>query len=209
MSAAHATARRAIVHARLLAQGVVPLFVLGFVGACAGREAAPRATVAVGAPAPAYSAQLADGRETSLEAHRGEVVLLNIWATWCKPCRQEIPALETLHQRHAAQGLLIAGVSIDVDDDRAKVAEFARSLGATYPVWYDPDDRVSTTFLALGVPASYLIGRDGTLRWRHVGPVTAEDGALNAALRTALAEPVPTATASASAGGGTAVARSP
>ena len=82
-------------------------------------------------------------------------------------------------------------MSIDVDDDRAKVAEFAASLGASYAIWYDPDDKVSTTFLALGVPASYLIGRDGTLRWRHVGPVTADDGPLNAALRVALAEAVP------------------
>ena len=158
-------------------------------GACAAREEASRAVVSVGAPAPAYAAQREDGSPVSLAEHRGEVVLLNIWATWCKPCRAEIPALETLHQRHQAQGLRIAGVSIDVDDDRAKVREFAAALGASYTLWYDPDDKVSTTFLAIGVPASYLIGRDGTLRWRHVGPVTADDPALNAALATALGEP--------------------
>ncbi len=158
-------------------------------GACAKGDDAPRAMVSVGAPAPAYAAQREDGTPVSLADHKGEVVLLNIWATWCKPCRAEIPALDTLHQRHAAQGLRIAGVSIDVDEDRAKVREFAASLGATYTLWYDPDDKVSTTFLAIGVPASYLIGRDGTLRWRHVGPVTADDPALNAALRTALEEP--------------------
>ncbi len=156
--------------------------------ACAG-ESAPRATVAVGAPAPSYAAEKADGTPIALADLKGEVVLLNIWATWCKPCRQEIPALETLHQRHRAAGLVVAGVSIDVDEDRQKVAEFATALGASYAMWYDPDDRVSTTFLAIGVPASYLIGRDGTLRWRHVGPITAEDGALNAALKAALDEP--------------------
>jgi cytochrome c biogenesis protein CcmG, thiol:disulfide interchange protein DsbE len=161
--------------------------------ACGTKDAAPRAVVAVGAPAPAYAAELQDGTPVSLADHKGEVVLLNIWATWCKPCRQEMPALDTLHRRHAAQGLRIAGVSIDVDDDRTKVAEFAASLGASYTLWYDPDDKVSTTFLAIGVPASYLIGRDGTLRWRHVGPVTADDGPLNAALRAALDEPVPAA----------------
>ncbi len=153
--------------------------------ACGG-ESAPRATVAVGAPAPSYAAEKEDGTPIALADLEGEVVLLNIWATWCKPCRQEIPALETLHQRHRAAGLVVAGVSIDVDEDRKKVAEFAAALGASYAMWYDPEDRVSTTFLALGVPASYLIGRDGTLRWRHVGPITAEDGALNAALRAAL-----------------------
>ena len=159
--------------------------------ACGG-ESAPRATVAVGAPVPSYTAEKADGTPIALADLKGEVVLLNIWATWCKPCRQEIPALETLHQRHREAGLVVAGVSIDVDEDRKKVAEFAAALGASYTMWYDPDDRVSTTFLALGVPASYLIGRDGTLRWRHVGPITADDGALNAALRLALEEqPMP------------------
>lgn len=134
-----------------------------------------------------------DGTARTLADFRGKLVLLNIWATWCKPCRQEIPALETLHQRHREAGLVVAGVSIDIDEDRKKVAEFAGALGASYAIWYDPDDRVSTTFLALGVPASYLIGRDGTLRWRHVGPITAEDGALNAALAAALAELAPDA----------------
>ena len=145
----------------------------------------------MGAPAPSYAAEKADGTPIALADLKGKVVLLNIWATWCKPCRQEIPALETLHQRHREAGLVVAGVSIDVDEDRKKVAEFAGALGASYAMWYDPDDRVSTTFLAIGVPASYLIGRDGTLRWRHVGPITAEDGALNAALKAALEESAP------------------
>ena len=157
-----------------------------------GCEGASVARVAVGAPAPAYSAETLDGKMISLADHRGQVVLLNIWATWCKPCREEIPALETLHQRHAAAGLLVAGVSIDLTSEKPRVESFARALGATYPLWLDPDDRVSNTFLAIGVPATYLIGRDGTLRWRHMGPVTADDPALQAALTVALAETAPT-----------------
>ena len=175
------------------ARRLLPALVAGAVAvaSCTSAGEAARAPVAVGAPAPAYAAQRQDGTPVSLADHAGDVVLVNIWATWCKPCRAEIPALDTLHRRFEAQGLRIAGVSIDVDDDRAKVAEFAASLGASYAIWYAPDDKVSTTFLALGVPASYLIGRDGTLRWRHVGPVTADDGPLNAALKTALAEAAP------------------
>lgn len=171
---------------RTLAMGAVTALAIGCGGAGDG---ASRAAVAVGAPAPAYAAQTLDGTPVSLADQRGKVVLLNIWATWCKPCRQEIPALDTLHRRHADAGLVVAGVSIDVQGDAAAIGGFARDLGASYPLWHDPDDRVSTTFLAIGVPASYLIGRDGTLRWRHVGPVTAGDSALNAALATALAEP--------------------
>jgi peroxiredoxin len=145
--------------------------------------------VAIGHPAPAYAARTLGGDTTSLAGHRGQVVLLNIWATWCKPCRTEIPALETLHQRHQAAGLAVVGVSIDVRGDSARIASFADELGASYALWHDADDIVSTTFLSIGVPSSYLIGRDGTLRWRHVGPVTADDSSLNAALTTALGEP--------------------
>jgi cytochrome c biogenesis protein CcmG/thiol:disulfide interchange protein DsbE len=159
------------------------------VAAC-DRGADQRASgrVTVGHPAPAYAARTLGGDTVSLAGQRGKVVLLNIWATWCKPCREEIPALATLHRRHAAEGLVIAGVSIDVSGDSAKIASFAHDLGANYTLWHDPDDVVSTTFLAIGVPASYLVGRDGTLRWRHVGPVTADDSSLNAALKAALAE---------------------
>lgn len=155
---------------------------------CGDRTGTRPSMVSVGRAAPEYSARTLGGEPVSLANQRGKVVLLNIWATWCKPCREEIPALETLHRRHADDGLVIAGVSIDVGGDSAKIASFAEALGATYTLWHDPDDVVSTTFLAIGVPASYLIGRDGTLRWRHVGPVRADDSVLNAALATALAE---------------------
>jgi cytochrome c biogenesis protein CcmG/thiol:disulfide interchange protein DsbE len=154
--------------------------------ACGGTT--ERAIVAVGAPAPSYEAVRLDGSAVHLADLKGQVVLLNIWATWCKPCRQEMPALDTLFRRHEAEGFTVVGVSIDSPGEQDRVAEYAKDLGASYTLWHDPDNAVSTTFLAIGVPASYLIGRDGTLRWRHVGPVTAEDGPLNAALRTALAE---------------------
>lgn len=171
---------------------------LGWVGAIAGvlvmvsgceqgMGERPRGTVTLGAPAPAYAAALVDGAPVSLAAHRGEVVLLNIWATWCKPCREEIPALETLYQRHRGDGFLVAGVSIDQPGETERIKTFAAELGATYPLWHDPDDKISTTFLSIGVPSSYLIDRQGILRWRHVGPVTADDAALNAALALALA----------------------
>lgn len=168
-----------------------PAAVTLLLAACGG--ASERELVAVGAPAPRYEAVSLDGAPVRLAELKGQVVLLNIWATWCKPCRQEMPALDTLFRRHAAEGLTVVGVSIDSPGEQARVADYAKDLGASYTLWHDPDNAVSTTFLAIGVPASYLIGRDGTLRWRHVGPVTADDGPLNAALGVALAEPVPRA----------------
>jgi cytochrome c-type biogenesis protein len=155
-------------------------------GTACGSDGGRRVPVAVGESAPAYAAQRMDGAAVALADLRGEVVLLNIWATWCKPCREEIPALEVLHQAHAARGLVVTGVSIDAHDDTASIAAFARELGASYPLWRDPDDRVSSTFLAIGVPATYLIDRDGVLRWRHMGAVKADDPALLAALDSAL-----------------------
>lgn len=158
------------------------------VGACAGGDS-PRAStrVAIGEPAPAYSAQQMDGTPVSLADHKGEVVLLNVWATWCKPCRQEIPALDSLQREFGSRGFRVAGVSIDVITDTVAIAGFARSLGASYTLWLDPDDKVSTTFRAIGVPSTYLIDRDGVLRWRHMGPVTATDVGLRALLDSTLA----------------------
>ena len=148
---------------------------------------AERASVpTVGKPAPAYSAVTIDGDSVSLAAHRGKVVLLNIWATWCHPCREELPVLQRLYERNAARGLEIVGVSVDSRGEERKVRDFARSFGLTYPVWHDPHERVSAIFLAPGVPATYLIDREGVLRWRHVGPVRENDPALRQALEQAL-----------------------
>ena len=155
--------------------------------ACGG-AAEQAATVDIGKPAPTYAAERLDGTPIALADLRGQGVLLNIWATWCKPCREEIPALERLHQANAPRGLVIAGVSIDVVDDTARISGFARDLGATYPLWLDRDDRVSMVFRSIGVPSTYLIDRAGVLRWRHMGPVRSDDPALLAALEAALTD---------------------
>ncbi len=163
------------------------LGVLVLASACTG-DGRRRAPVAIGQSAPAYAATQLDGTPVALAEQRGKVVLLNIWATWCKPCREEIPALEALHREFAARGLLVAGVSIDAHGDTAEIAGFARDLGASYALWLDPDDRVSTTFLAIGVPNTYLIDGSGVLRWRHVGAVRADDAVLRAVIDSALSE---------------------
>lgn len=151
--------------------------------ACAGSDAA---VVEVGRPAPSYAAVDLQGDSVSLAGLRGRPVLLNIWATWCAPCREEIPYLQQLHDRHGAAGLEIVGVSVDTRGEERKIAEFAAEMGMTYPLWHDPDERVSAVFLALGVPASYLIDRDGVLRWRHLGVLRESNAAFQAALASAL-----------------------
>jgi peroxiredoxin len=154
------------------------------VAACSSSE--PPARVEVGLEAPAYAARNMEGDSVSLALLRGKPVLLNVWATWCLPCKEEIPFLETLHARHGAEGLQIVGVSIDARGDEAKINEFARDFRMTYPIWRDPDERVNARFLAIGVPSTYLIDRDGILRWKHLGTLRPSSPGFAAALEQVL-----------------------
>jgi cytochrome c-type biogenesis protein len=154
-----------------------------------GKTTAVATEVAVGKPVPMYGAPALAGGVDSLTKHRGEVVLLNVWATWCIPCQKELPDLEKLHQRYQGEGLTIIGASIDAAADAGQVKGFASDHGVTYPLWLDADDKVTGIFYAVGVPATYLIGRDGVLRWRALGPIRPDDPKFHDALKTALAEP--------------------
>jgi peroxiredoxin len=140
----------------------------------------------IGQAAPSYRAISLTGDSVALEQARGRVVLLNVWATWCHPCREEIPILQALHERYAARGLELVGVSVDARGEEKTIREFARDFEMTYPLWLDPDERVQSTFLAIGVPATFLIDRAGMLRWRHIGPVRANDTTLLREIERAL-----------------------
>lgn len=140
----------------------------------------------VGQTAPSYAATTMSHDSVSLEKLRGDAVLLNVWATWCAPCRKEIPELEALHQRLAGRGLRVIGVSIDAAGTDEAIRGFADDMGMTYEIWRDPDDRIASAFRLQGVPTTFLIGRDGEILWRHVGPVTQDDRTLQQALSRTL-----------------------
>jgi thiol-disulfide isomerase/thioredoxin len=165
---------------------VTTLAALAVIGAtgCA-REPAP--AVEIGQPAPRYAATTLAGDSVSVSSLAGKVVLLNIWATWCHPCREEIPYLQSLYETHRGDGFEIIGVSVDARGQEAEIRDFATEFRMTYPIWRDPDERVQSIFLALGVPASYLIDRAGVLRWRRIGTIHATDSTLTRALADALA----------------------
>jgi cytochrome c-type biogenesis protein len=148
--------------------------------------------IEVGLPVPAYSTVTLGGQPASLADLKGRVVLLNGWATWCIPCQREVPALEKLYLARRAEGLEIIGVSVDVSGSDNRVQEFMKAYGMTYPVWRDPADVFSALFRAYGLPATYLIGRDGILRWHQVGEINPETPSFKTALSAALAEPPPT-----------------
>jgi cytochrome c biogenesis protein CcmG/thiol:disulfide interchange protein DsbE len=159
--------------------------------ACAPGDAPPGGggawgKVEIGAPAPAYRTVSLDGDSVSLAAQRGKVVLFNVWATWCHPCRDEIPELRAMHAKYRTRGLELVGVSVDADGSDDAIRSFMEEFEMTYPVWRDPGERVSTQFLIVGVPATFLIDRKGVLRWRKTGPIEPNDPSLSAAIEHAL-----------------------
>lgn len=142
--------------------------------------------IEVGLPVPAYATLSLDGDSVSLAKQRGKVVLLNIWATWCHPCRDEIPELRAIHAKYRDRGLELVGVSIDTDGTDEAIRTFMREFQMTYSIWRDPDERISTQFLAIGVPATYLIDKRGVLQWRKTGPIAPNDTSLAAAIERTL-----------------------
>ncbi|HEX7118980.1 MAG TPA: TlpA disulfide reductase family protein [Longimicrobiales bacterium] len=152
-------------------------------GACAD---APAPRGAIGSPAPEYAAPTLDGDSISLASLHGEAVLLNVWATWCPPCRKEMPDLQALHEEFRDDGLRVVGISIDAAGADDLVRDFIDDYGITYPIVRDPGERITSLFPAQGVPITVLIDAGGTVAWRHLGPVTADDPGLRAAIADAL-----------------------
>lgn len=161
---------------------LVGLVTLGACSPSAGHSAA-----VVGDAAPAFTAQDLQGAPVALASLRGKVVVLNEWATWCEPCRGEIPQLEALYKRFEPQGLVMVGVSIDAFGTGADVSDFVREHDMTYPIWLDPDKHFSTQFLTIGVPETFVVDRAGRITHRHIGALVPGDSSLATAIRKALA----------------------
>lgn len=169
----------------------VSLWTLLIAIACAPKErasssAAADGRVEVGLPVPLYAAVSLDGDSVSLAGQRGKVVLLNVWATWCHPCRTEIPELRAIHERYQSRGLELIGVSVDTDGTDDAIRRFMNDFSMKFPVWRDPDERISTQFLTVGVPSTFLIDKQGILRWRKTGPIAPNDSSLKSAIERAL-----------------------
>jgi cytochrome c-type biogenesis protein len=148
--------------------------------------AEPHSLGRVGETAPVYAARSVAGDSLHLSDLRGKVVLLNVWATWCIPCRKELPELQALHTQYAGRGLQVVGVSVDEGNADAAVREFAQEFGITYTILRDPHELIYSAFAIPGVPASFLIDRSGKVAWRILGPFSASDAGLQAALRKSL-----------------------
>ena len=162
------------------------LALLLLVTACIGVGAdfrPPRA----GDSAPDFEAiALEDGRTVSLADYRGNAVLVNLWATWCGPCRFETPYLESVYQEHQERGLKIVGVSVDSRGSLDAVKRFLADKGVTYDILLDPDMVSTDVFAAIGLPASFLIDAEGMILFDRLGPILEDDPEFLAALEDAL-----------------------
>jgi cytochrome c biogenesis protein CcmG/thiol:disulfide interchange protein DsbE len=154
----------------------------------------------IGGEAPAFEAVTLPPRATTTEAggvaksvedYAGEVVLLNIWATWCGPCRIEMPSMERLQQRLGPQGLRIVAVSVDDPGMEARINAFADELNLTFELLHDAPGRIRQQYQTTGVPETFIIGRDGTIRRRIIGADDWSSEANVAFLERLLAEPRP------------------
>lgn len=176
---------------RRAAVTVIVLGATALVGAaCSSNDGAAAGAgdgrVEVGAPAPAYATVSLAGDSVSLAGQRGKVVLLNIWATWCHPCRTEIPELRAIYARYKDRGLEMVGVSVDAEGTDETIRTFMKDFDMSFPVWRDPDERITTLFRAVGVPGTFLIDKQGILRWKKIGPVAPGDSSLTKAIERAL-----------------------
>jgi peroxiredoxin len=120
-------------------------------------------------PAPVLALDNLDGDPVSLADYHGQVVLVNNWATWCPPCKAEMPELNSYYEAHRDEGFVI--VAIESGEPASQVAEFATSYGLSFPIWIDPLGAALETFGNFNLPSSYVIDRDGTVRMFWTGPV--------------------------------------
>jgi thiol-disulfide isomerase/thioredoxin len=117
--------------------------------------------------APDFALKSTHGDNLRLSEHRGEVVLLNFWASWCGPCRQEMPILNTLHQRYNKLGFSVIGVNVDKDSSLAD--KLLKDIPVSFPVLLDDTGAVSSSYTVSAMPTSVLIDRDGNMRFLHKG----------------------------------------
>lgn len=119
-----------------------------------------------------------------LEQHRGKVVVLDFWASWCVPCRRSFPWLNEMHARYEKDGLIIIGVN--VDQERAEALAFLDTYPAQFIIHYDPSGHLAEEFEVRGMPTSFIIGRDGQLAAQHLGFKVKRQNEYEAAIAAAL-----------------------
>jgi peroxiredoxin len=120
-----------------------------------------------GAPAPQFTLGAKSGQNVSLAQYKGQVVMLNFWASWCGPCRQEMPLLESIYKKYNRLGFTMIGVNVEPDSNAAN--EWLKQTPVSFPILYDKESKVSKMYDVAGMPSTVIIDRAGKVRMLHRG----------------------------------------
>lgn len=123
----------------------------------------------LGRPAAPFSLPLFDGGRFALEDHRGKVLVINFWASWCVPCREEAPLLEAAWRAYRGRG--VAFVGVNVQDSEPAARRFVEEFGLTFPNGRDPGGRLAIDYGVYGIPELFFVGRDGQITYKHIGVI--------------------------------------
>jgi thiol-disulfide isomerase/thioredoxin len=126
--------------------------------------------VEVNYPAPELTLTTLEGEPVSLSDHLGKVVLVNLWATWCPPCREEMPALQAFYEKYKSDGFVL--VAIDQGETALQVMPFVNEFELTFPVWLDTGNEAGRIFKTMSLPSSYVIDRNGQVRLMWIGGIS-------------------------------------
>jgi thiol-disulfide isomerase/thioredoxin len=122
-----------------------------------------------GFAAPDFTLETLDGPQLTLSELRGHPVMLNLWASWCLPCRVEMPAIERVYQRHREDGLVVVGLNVTSQDSEAAARLFVQEFGLSFPIVLDRDGAASARYELMGLPSTYFIDREGIIRQVIIG----------------------------------------
>lgn len=122
---------------------------------------------ALSGTAPDFTLKSDSGKNLRLSEHRGQVVMINFWASWCGPCRQEMPLLDQLQQRYSKAGFTVLGVNVEQDNTQAK--RLLQDMNISFPILFDSDSVVSKLYDVRAMPVTVMVDRDGNMRYLHKG----------------------------------------
>jgi thiol-disulfide isomerase/thioredoxin len=146
----------------------------------------PAATTDGAVPAPAFTLENRAGGDLSLDKLKGRVVMINFWASWCGPCRQEFPALDQIYAKYKPMGFEM--VAINVESEKSDAERFLEKVPVSFPILFDPDNRVSGDYGVSAMPTTFLVDRQGRVRWQHRAYKPGDEAKYIEQIRAALRE---------------------
>lgn len=157
--------RRVLLYILILITGFAWIVISADRSSPTGKTSAPQ----TGFTAPDFTLQTPGSEEYTLTNFKGSAVLINLWATWCPPCRAEMPAIEKMYREYGPQGLVVLAVDMTYQDDPAKVAPFIQEYGLTFPILLDQTGTVGALYQLRSLPSSYFINRTGVIQEVVIG----------------------------------------